>query len=395
MKAGSVLASCLIGLSLLGSDLPAQAQGGQISVQGPALVGNGLPNGIGTSLGRLFVKIKGFNRDTSAVDPGVSLEIPLTSSTISVEPTTCAAADGDCATPGTGTAEVNGHPTALARGFMRLKLGGALYLPYDLPRMSAGSSFEVALEGALNVGTSARENAECSLRLSVGTPRLLRRWGAHSTTDPDRSFEDNTGTGFLVSDVLAYTFPGLLTGEVVRNDGDAVLVAFRAAEISAGATVPGFELTVEPDVEAARAAGLPPGAFFVVETNYSGFPSRSGVFPGAVTNDVEVRVTAEPLEALFARGDCNGDGDAVHGLADAIFLVQFNFRGGPEPPCLVACDADGDGLVRGLISDALFLLNHAFSQGDPPPPPFPLCGFASPGDPAVLGCVTPPPCGDV
>ncbi len=145
MKAGPVLASCLIGLSLLGADLPAQSPGGQIFVQGPVLVGNGVPNGTGTSLGRLFVKIKGFNRDAAAVDLGVSLEIPLTSSTISVEPTTCAASDGDCATPGTGTAGVNGHPTALARGFMRLKLGGALYLPFHLPPMSAGSSFEVAL----------------------------------------------------------------------------------------------------------------------------------------------------------------------------------------------------------------------------------------------------------
>jgi hypothetical protein len=112
------------------------------------------------------------------------------------------------------------------------------------------------------------------------------------------------------------------------------------------------------------------------------------VFPGAATNDVEVLVTAMPLPPSFARGDCNGDGDAIHGLIDAIFLLQHNFLGGPEPPCLMACDADGDGSVLGRVSDALYLLTFAFLQGPPPPPPFPECGEVASGS-TELSCEMP------
>jgi hypothetical protein len=54
-----------------------------------------------------------------------------------------------------------------------------------------------------------------------------------------------------------------------------------------------------------------------------------------------------------------------------------------------ACDANGDGGVRGEVSDAVYMLNFNFLGGPPPAAPFPGCGPGElPGDEA-LGCATP------
>ena len=74
----------------------------------------------------------------------------------------------------------------------------------------------------------------------------------------------------------------------------------------------------------------------------------------------------------FIRGDADGNGDFV-GLVDGLFILIWNFQGGPEPPCLVAADADGDEVVNGLV-DTLYLLAHQFAGGPPPPAPYPTCG---------------------
>jgi hypothetical protein len=93
----------------------------------------------------------------------------------------------------------------------------------------------------------------------------------------------------------------------------------------------------------------------------------------------------------FQRGDCNGNALAQDSLADVIFLLNYNFRGGSEPPCLAACDFNGDGEVLGQVSDAVYYLRYSFLGGLPPPPPFPGCGSGQVSD-AVLGCASPPAC---
>ena len=51
-----------------------------------------------------------------------------------------------------------------------------------------------------------------------------------------------------------------------------------------------------------------------------------------------------------------------------------------------ACDVDGDGTFRGVITDAVFLLNFQFQGGPPPPAPFPDCGSGSLPSDTDLGC---------
>lgn len=85
----------------------------------------------------------------------------------------------------------------------------------------------------------------------------------------------------------------------------------------------------------------------------------------------------------FLRADADGDGDFV-GLIDALYILAFQFQGGPAPMCLESGDADGDSMFNGLV-DTLYILVHQFQGGPPPPPPYPDCGEDP--DPAMsLGC---------
>jgi len=77
-----------------------------------------------------------------------------------------------------------------------------------------------------------------------------------------------------------------------------------------------------------------------------------------------------PSGKEFVRGDANADG--VVDIADAIFLLNYLFAGGDDPPCMAAADANGTREVN--IADAVFLLNMLFGGGPQPPAPYPDCG---------------------
>ena len=94
----------------------------------------------------------------------------------------------------------------------------------------------------------------------------------------------------------------------------------------------------------------------------------------------------------FIRGDCNGTGGNLDPLSNAVFLLNFNFLGGKEPPCLAACDVDGSGDVAGSVTDAVYLLTFGFLGGPPPVHPFPECGPLDQPTDLDLGCQETPGC---
>ncbi len=67
-------------------------------------------------------------------------------------------------------------------------------------------------------------------------------------------------------------------------------------------------------------------------------------------------------EPDFIRGDANGDG--VIDLGDAIYLLNYLFKGDSAPDPLEAGDANCDGAVE--LGDAIYLLNYLFKNGPPP-----------------------------
>ncbi|OUU24235.1 MAG: hypothetical protein CBC13_03900 [Planctomycetia bacterium TMED53] len=84
----------------------------------------------------------------------------------------------------------------------------------------------------------------------------------------------------------------------------------------------------------------------------------------------------------FKRGRCNLDGQVD--LADALYLLDYQFNAGQTPPCLDACDFNDDGNID--ISDGINLLGYLFMSQAPPPDPGPLeCGVDS--SPDTLDCM--------
>ena len=70
-------------------------------------------------------------------------------------------------------------------------------------------------------------------------------------------------------------------------------------------------------------------------------------------------------------GDANND-SAVN-VGDAVYLINYVFKGGPPPQPLLCCgDANGDVNVN--VGDAVYLINYVFKGGPPP----------------VSGCCVPP-----
>ena len=65
----------------------------------------------------------------------------------------------------------------------------------------------------------------------------------------------------------------------------------------------------------------------------------------------------------YTAGDANADGDI--NLADAVYLINYIFSGGPEPqPYMCVGDVNADGDAN--IADCVYLINYAFKGGPPP-----------------------------
>ena len=67
-------------------------------------------------------------------------------------------------------------------------------------------------------------------------------------------------------------------------------------------------------------------------------------------------------EKRLACGDANGDGSV--NIGDAVFIINYIFKGGSAPNPLAAGDANGDGFIN--IGDAVHLINYIFKSGPEP-----------------------------
>ncbi|HEX7401583.1 MAG TPA: LamG-like jellyroll fold domain-containing protein [candidate division Zixibacteria bacterium] len=69
------------------------------------------------------------------------------------------------------------------------------------------------------------------------------------------------------------------------------------------------------------------------------------------------------LKLEFAlRGDANGD--EVIDVGDVVYVINYLFKGGPEPDPVAAGDATCDGVVD--VGDVVYLINYLFKGGPPP-----------------------------
>ncbi|MCP4566882.1 MAG: hypothetical protein GY841_04795 [FCB group bacterium] len=61
-------------------------------------------------------------------------------------------------------------------------------------------------------------------------------------------------------------------------------------------------------------------------------------------------------------GDANDDG-AIN-VGDAVYMINYVFKGGPAPNCGDEGDANSDCALN--VGDAVFLINYVFKSGPPP-----------------------------
>jgi hypothetical protein len=80
---------------------------------------------------------------------------------------------------------------------------------------------------------------------------------------------------------------------------------------------------------------------------------------------------ATPPGGLFIRCDPNNDGK--NDLADAVWIVNELFRGGPATACPPAADCDANGQED--LTDAIYCANYQFRGGPAPSAPFPGCSM--------------------
>jgi hypothetical protein len=62
------------------------------------------------------------------------------------------------------------------------------------------------------------------------------------------------------------------------------------------------------------------------------------------------------------RGDANAD--RVVNVGDVVYLVNYLYKGGPEPCPIEAGDVNCDGIVN--VGDVVFLVNYLYKGGPPP-----------------------------
>ncbi|MFW9842621.1 MAG: dockerin type I repeat-containing protein, partial [Candidatus Thorarchaeota archaeon] len=61
-------------------------------------------------------------------------------------------------------------------------------------------------------------------------------------------------------------------------------------------------------------------------------------------------------------GDANGD--AGISVADAVYVINYVFKGGPAPDPIQSGDANCDGTVN--VSDAVYVITYVFKGGPDP-----------------------------
>jgi hypothetical protein len=188
-------------------------------------------------------------------------------------------------------------------------------------------------------------------------------------------------------------------GKIYFSLGD---LTGRVVDAATGAGVSGVRVVSDPNAFEATTSAT--GDFRItsmIPGMYNLKLSRSGHYNGMYTGfTVTGRSQTDSAGSLalyrippiqpgtgvpFRRGFINIDSRAD--LSDAIWLLDFLFRGGEPPACMQAADVNASGTLD--ISDSIYYLNWLFSGGRPPAPPFDICARDAN---SALSCISSPVC---
>ncbi len=100
-----------------------------------------------------------------------------------------------------------------------------------------------------------------------------------------------------------------------------------------------------------------------------GYPGRTPTFVGSLAT--YEALTVNGLVHLSSccvgiRGNIDGDELEEINIADLVYMVNYMFNSGPEPPCMPEANVNGDIFGEVDIADLIYLVTYMF-QGGPPP----------------------------
>ena len=153
----------------------------------------------------------------------------------------------------------------------------------------------------------------------------------------------------------------------VRNIGDAVATGVYCQIHDAGfVTIHSSDSVPLPDLQ----PGEEVPATYTVSLNW--VPSPVSFYQTSLLNIVAFpengiggQVAVALMAATSSCGDIDGSGTLPIDIADLVYLVDFMFNSGPEPPVMEAADVDASG---GLIdiADLVYLVDYMFNEGPEP-----------------------------
>ena len=184
----------------------------------------------------------------------------------------------------------------------------------------------------------------------------LQGWGEMVTT---------TGYGGLYSgDGKDYWYDSAFggTSSAAPNVASAVAILQSVYKEMGGCEPSGLGTALSPDT-----------ALAILKA--TGTAQQSGTYPATQNIGPRPNLVAA-IAALPAAGCCNLRGDIDHNgtgpdIGDLVYLVNYMFNGGPEPPCntpsYLEADVDGNGTGPD-IGDLVYLVNYMFNGGPAPVP---------------------------
>jgi hypothetical protein len=96
-------------------------------------------------------------------------------------------------------------------------------------------------------------------------------------------------------------------------------------------------------------------------------PGTDTVTASVDAGGVVVELSQRPVITYYRCGDIDGNLADLVDIADLVYLVDYMFNGGPEPPIPGAVDVDGSGGELN-IADLVYLVDFMFNDG-----PSPVC----------------------
>ncbi|HOP06628.1 MAG TPA: cohesin domain-containing protein [candidate division Zixibacteria bacterium] len=177
-------------------------------------------------------------------------------------------------------------------------------------------------------------------------------------------------TVILIQDTVANTVSLQSSGNI-----SALYFMFDSDVMTVTTELEAYQVTYGPDSSDTRALFMPTFENFTGLQPLPAGELMSYTAPGNITyatgtwdGTASVQVLIEKIGeggCCLVRGNIDHSTDGSINISDLIYLVQWAFGGGPEPPCMDEADVDaaGDGTT---ISDVVYLVNYMFMNGPEP-----------------------------